>query len=118
MFNKYRWLNKNHYRKAYKFYNRYGQRAMFVSRFVPVVRALVPLIAGIANMNKRRFNLYNILSVGFWVLTITIASYFLGQHAWIRAHFTWIVFGMVGVSFLPMVYLFLKKMILGFRGPG
>jgi len=48
------------------FFNRYGGASVFLARFTAVVRAFVPLIAGIVRMPARQFYLANILSAIVW----------------------------------------------------
>jgi membrane protein DedA with SNARE-associated domain len=48
------------------FFNRYGGASVFLARFTAVVRAFVPLIAGIVQMPARQFYLANILSAIVW----------------------------------------------------
>ncbi|MGC1632223.1 MAG: DedA family protein [Gelidibacter sp.] len=50
---KIRWVNHKRLTTANKFYNKYGVKALFYSRFIPIVRSVVPLLAGIAFMNHK-----------------------------------------------------------------
>ena len=106
LFDRFRWLDQNDYRKANEFYAIYGSRALFYSRFVPVVRALVPLVAGVASMDLTTFTKYNILSVSLWVVLLLLSGYFLGHIPWVKANFLWLIPGMVLVSILPAIVLF------------
>lgn len=103
LFERSRWLNRNHYEQANAFYQRHGDKALFLSRFIPVVRSLVPLIAGVARMDFRSFMKFNVLSVILWVLSIVLVTYSLGHLPVVQQHFTWIVFGMAGLGGLSMV---------------
>jgi membrane protein DedA with SNARE-associated domain len=48
------------------FINRYGAASVFLARFIAVVRAFVPLVAGILGMSRRQFYAANILSALAW----------------------------------------------------
>lgn len=111
IFDRIRWLNRSHYQKAHEFYRRHGNKAFFFSRFVPVVRALVPFVAGIAKMDKKQFTKYNILSVAAWVLLIVLVAHQMGHIPFIKNHFTWVIFGLAGLSIVPAIWLGLKKWI-------
>jgi membrane-associated protein len=61
------------------FFNRHGGKTVLLARFVPVVRTIVPLVAGIGKMSKRRFMAYNIAGGILWTFGLTLAAYWLGQ---------------------------------------
>ncbi len=105
-----KWLNGENYNRAHEFYRTYGDKALFYSRFVPVVRALVPLVAGIAKMDSRAFGKYNVLSVVIWVLSIVWAAYFLGDIPWIRQNFLWIIMGLATLSLVPGILVAIQRL--------
>ncbi|MFM5905210.1 MAG: VTT domain-containing protein [Micrococcales bacterium] len=82
-------------------YSRYGTRAIILARFVPVLRAIVPMFAGIAEMPRRLFFKYNIIGGLLWSVGVTLAGYLLGQVPYVRANFEWFVLGFVIASSLP-----------------
>lgn len=65
--------------QAHAFFLKYGARAIFFARFVPVIRCFVPIVAGAANMPYRGFLFYNIFGGFVWVGSITLLGYFLGR---------------------------------------
>lgn len=103
MFEHSRWLNHRHFDQAHVFYQRYGDKALFLSRFLPVVRSLVPFIAGAAHMNSTRFMKFNVLSVIMWVLSIVLLTYYLGHLPVVKKHFSWIVLGIAGLALVAFV---------------
>lgn len=111
LFQRIKWLKSGHYQKAHQFYQKYGTRALFYSRFIPVVRALVPLVAGMAKMERKSFSKYNIFSVSFWVFLIVLSAYFLGHLPWIQKHFLWVVMGMACLSIVPATIVGLRHMV-------
>lgn len=111
LFDRIRWLNQNHYKQANEFYQRHGYKAMLLSRFVPVVRALVPLIAGITLMNYRDFLKYNFLSVCVWVLLIVPLAYYIGHLPFIKNQFTWIVLGFALLSSSSVLFAGAREII-------
>ena len=109
---KIRWLNHKRFTTANNFYNKYGVKALFYSRFIPIVRSIVPLVAGIALMNHKTFVKFSIISVTLWVFLIMTAAYFLGQIDWVKRHFTAIVLIFTLVSTLPMFIMWVKIKLL------
>ncbi len=92
-----------HLMHAKAFYERHGGKAIILARFAPLVRTFTPFVAGVAKMNYRQFVLYNIAGGIGWVVSMTVAGYFLGQLPWVKANFEKVVLGIVFVSLLPIV---------------
>ncbi len=72
------------YRKRYvdltqEFFQKYGMMAFVFGRFIPVVRTFLPILAGIAKINVKRFWLYNLLGATLWVSSVVMAGYWLSQ---------------------------------------
>ena len=61
------------------FFDKHGAKTIVLARFVPFVRTLAPMMAGIGDMNGRTFFLFNALGAFLWAFGITIAGYFLGS---------------------------------------
>jgi membrane protein DedA with SNARE-associated domain len=66
--------------KAIEWFDRYGEQVIFFGRMVPIVRSLVSIPAGIANMNLARFSLYTALGTSLWSLVLALAGYLLGRN--------------------------------------
>lgn len=66
--------------RAEKFYKKYGPVTIMISRFIPVVRTFVPIVAGAAKMDKKAFAIYNVLGAILWVAPIVYVGYFLGDY--------------------------------------
>jgi membrane-associated protein len=72
------WLfNKKHLLRAQAFYEKYGNKAIFLARFVPIVRTFAPFVAGIGKMQYRRFALYNVIGGFVWICLLTVSGYLL-----------------------------------------
>lgn len=73
------WFNKKHLERAERFYQKHGGKAVVLAQFIPVVRAFVPVVAGIGAMQYRRFAFFNFFGAVLWAIGITLAGYFLGS---------------------------------------
>jgi membrane-associated protein len=62
-----RFLNKQHLEKAQAFYQKYGGKAIFLARFLPIVRTFAPFVAGIGKMDRFRFWMFNVTGAICWV---------------------------------------------------
>lgn len=67
-------------KKAQDFYDKFGGKTIILSRFIPVVRTFVPLIAGVAKMEFKTFLLFNIIGGFLWTVGVTYLGYFLGYY--------------------------------------
>ncbi|MEY2826697.1 MAG: hypothetical protein RLZZ122_1061, partial [Actinomycetota bacterium] len=60
-------LNDRVLEKTHAFFDRYGARAVILARFVPILRALIPMLAGISQMDAKRFFRLNLIGATIWV---------------------------------------------------
>lgn len=72
-------FKKKYLLAAEAFYEKHGGKAIVLARFVPIVRTFAPIVAGIGEMNYRRFVTFNILGGLLWAVGVTLAGYFLGS---------------------------------------
>jgi membrane-associated protein len=86
------------------FFDKYGNRAIVLGRFVPIVRTFVPFVAGAAQMTPASFVLYNAVGAVAWVSLCLGAGWFFGNIPIIKDNFSLVTIGIVVVSVLPMVY--------------
>jgi membrane-associated protein len=102
-------LKREHIEKTEAFYAEYGSKMVILARFVPIVRTVAPFVAGAGRMSYPVYLLFGVLGACLWVISITLAGYFLGDNAWIKDNFEKVVLGIVGVSFLPIIIGVLKQ---------
>lgn len=94
--------------KTHSFYEKYGTKTIIMARFVPIVRTFAPFVAGVAEMNYRRFFSFDILGGALWIGSMTIAGFFLGQFDVIRENIEKVAIGIVLISVLPIVIELIK----------
>lgn len=94
--------------KTHSFYEKYGTKTIIMARFVPIVRTFAPFVAGIAEMNYRRFFLFDLAGGAIWIFSLTFAGYFLGKIEWIGKHIEMVALGIIFISILPMVFGIIK----------
>src|SRR4051812_47028953 len=100
----FRLLNKEYLDRAHAFFEQYGGKAVILGRFVPIVRAFVPFVAGAAQMTTASFVLYNIVGAAAWVSLCLGAGVLFGNVPVIKNNFSLVTIGIVFVSVLPMVF--------------
>jgi membrane-associated protein len=74
-----RFFKKKYLVRAEEFFERNGGKAIFLARFIPVVRTFTPIVAGAARMPYRQFAVWNLLGGLAWAVGITVAGYQLGS---------------------------------------
>ena len=73
-----RWFKQQHIDSTFAFFDRYGNRAIVLARFVPIVRTFITLAAGVGGMPMRRFVTYSALGGFVWATGVTLLGYWLG----------------------------------------
>lgn len=104
----YWFLKRRYIDKTQEFYDKYGGRTLVIARFVPIVRTFAPFVAGVGNMPYRRFIGYCIGGGTLWVTSLTLAGYFFGQLPVVKNNFELVIFGIIGVSLLPIAVEFIR----------
>jgi membrane-associated protein len=104
-----RWFKQEYVARTQRFYERHGGKTLVYAKFVPIVRAFAPYMAGVGRMGYWRFLSFNIWGGLGWVLSMTLFGYFIGNYAPVRHNFEKVVLAIVFVSVLPMVLQFAKS---------
>jgi membrane-associated protein len=94
-----RFFNPDYVRAAHEFYERHGGKAIILARFMPLVRTFVPVVAGIAGMTYRRFN---VVGGAAWVSSMTLTGYVLGtRFPLLVEHIEKVILVVIVLSVLP-----------------
>lgn len=72
-------LRREYLVRAEKFFGQHGGKTILFARFIAVVRTVIPLVAGMGKMDKRRFLFYNIVGGVVWTVSVTLAAFWLGK---------------------------------------
>jgi membrane-associated protein len=72
-------FNPRHIERTRTFYARHGPKTIVIARFVPIIRTFAPVVAGVGQMEYRRFLFYNVAGGVGWVTSMTWAGYLLGR---------------------------------------
>ena len=110
-----RWFNRDAFDRAHAFYERYGGVTLVAARFMPFVRTFAPFVAGVAQMTRRKFSLYDVGGAVCWVGGVTLAGYWFGNIGWVKAHLEFIIWGAV---FIPGALVLLGTWRAGRTAPG
>ena len=98
-------LKEEYINRAHQFFIKYGKSAIVFSRFVPIVRTFVPIVAGIARVPYKFFIKYSLISSILWSAIVTLLGYFLGKAFPIIKDYLWIIAILVIlISLLPIFF--------------
>lgn len=72
-------FNKKHLDRAQRFYDKHGGKTIILARFLPVIRAFAPVVAGAGKMDYKRFVVFNLVGGVLWAIGVTLAGFYLGN---------------------------------------
>ena len=99
-----RFFNKAAFNQAHAFYERYGGITVVAARFMPFLRTFAPFVAGVSEMNRGKFTLYNIGGAFLWVGGIVTAGYLFGNVPFVKANLEKIIWAMILIPGLIVVF--------------
>ncbi|MBC6446765.1 VTT domain-containing protein [Actinokineospora xionganensis] len=101
-------FKQEHVVKTHEFFEKYGNRAIVLARFVPIVRTFITAIAGVGKMDKRKFFVYSAVGAVLWATGVTVLGYFLGQIPFVHENLEMMILLIVFISILPIIFEVLK----------
>ena len=99
-----RFFNKRAFDKSHAFYERYGGITIILARFAPFLRTFAPFVAGVSEMNRRKFTTFNLAGGALWVGGIVTAGYLFGNIPIVKANLEKIIWAMILVPGLLVIY--------------
>lgn len=103
-------LNPKHIHRAERYYATHGTKTIFLARFIPIVRTLAPVLAGIGSMRWRTFFRYNVIGGLMWGAGVPLAGYWLGSAIPNVDHYLLpIIAGIIVLSLVPTVIEYLRR---------
>jgi len=95
-------FNKAHLLRAQAFYEKHGGKTIIIARFMPIVRTFAPVVAGVGQMEYRKFVAYNVIGGIAWVWSMLMTGYVLGRTVpGVAKHIEKIILLVIFLSILP-----------------
>lgn len=101
-------FRRDHLIETQKFYDKHGGKTIVLARFMPFARTFAPVVAGVGQMNYRRFAMFNVIGAVAWVLSMTFLGYFLGK-IFNAKQIERVVYLIIFVSVAPLLIAALRK---------
>lgn len=103
-------FHSDHLIRAKNFYEKHGGKTIIIARFTPIVRTFAPVVAGVGEMDYKKFLSYNIFGGLLWAVGITLLGYYLGNlFPDIDHYLEPILIGIIVITLAPTVYHLLKE---------
>jgi membrane-associated protein len=99
-----RFFNRQAFDQAHAFYERYGGITIVAARFMPFLRTFAPFVAGVAQMTRRKFTLFDVTGGMLWVGSIVTAGYFFGNIEWVKLNLQKIIWAMILIPGASAMY--------------
>ena len=99
-----RFFNKKAFDQAHAFYEKYGGITIVAARFMPFVRTFAPFVAGVAQMTRAKFTLYDVSGAVLWVGGVTLAGYFFGNIPWVKDNLDKIIWSAILLPGLLVIF--------------
>jgi membrane-associated protein len=103
------WFHKKNLIKAHAFYEKYGAKTIIIARFIPIVRTFAPFVAGVGEMNYKKYMSYNFLGGALWVFAFLLLGRSFGNMDTVQKNFKLVIIGIIFVSILPAVFEFWRE---------
>ncbi len=102
-------LKRKYFDETAAFFDKHGNKALVIGRFVPIVRTFVTVVAGISRMPRQRFFVWSLIGAVMWATGLTLLGYYLGQaFPVLKDHLELAIILIVLISVVPMVIEFVR----------
>ncbi|MEO5744183.1 MAG: VTT domain-containing protein [Terracoccus sp.] len=102
-------LKKRYFDQTTVFFERHGNKALVIGRFVPVVRTFITVVAGVGRMERRRFFTWSAVGAVSWAVSVTLLGYLLGtSFPGLQDKLELVILLIVAFSLLPVLVEYLR----------
>lgn len=103
-----KFIKKEYIDRTHAFFEKYGNKTIFLARFVPIIRTFAPFVAGVGEMSYANFFSYNVFGGIVWVALCTFAGYFFGNLPVVKENFSLVIIAIIIISVLPAIFEWIK----------
>ena len=102
-------FRKEYVEKTHHFFEKYGNRAIVLARFVPVVRTFITVMAGVGTMSFRRFMIYSAVGGVLWAVGVTLLGFYLGSIPFVKNNVEVMILAFVAIAIVPVALEYLRE---------
>jgi len=102
-------IKEEHLLKADEFVSKHGSKAVFLARFIPIIRTIVPFIAGMGKLEYKKFFKVNAIGGVIWVTLFLGLGYFFGNMEIVKSKLSFIILAIIFISVIPVVVTVIKS---------
>jgi len=103
-----RLFNRAAFDKTHAYFEHHGGKTIIIARFMPIARTFAPFVAGVGKMQYSRFLPLDVAGGALWIFSLTFAGYWFGNLPWIKANLSLMIFGIIGISLLPLAIAWIR----------
>ena len=110
-------FKKKYLYQSKDFFDKYGNKAVVFARFLPIVRTFAPVVAGIVEMDKKKFMFFNVLGSLLWSFTMVFAGHYLYEFCLaklgidLKHYIEFIVIGIIMITTVPVLWKIFKNKV-------
>ncbi len=109
-----RFLKKKYFDQTGVFFDRHGNKALVIGRFVPFVRTYITVVAGVTRMDRRRFLTWSLVGAALWVVSLVLLGFFLGKAVpSLGQNIDYVILAILAFSVFPLSYEWYKHRTQG-----
>lgn len=103
-------FQKEHVERAEAFYEAHGGKTIILARFIPVVRTFAPLVAGVGNMNRKKFFMFNVVGAFLWGAGITLLGYWFGSKIpHLEEYVHYVLLAVIAISIFSSIFHIIRE---------
>lgn len=97
-----KWIKKEYMERTHAFFEKHGGKAIFLARFVPIIRTFAPFVAGVSQMPYGYFARWNVIGGVTWAALFTMLGYFFGNIPFVQKNFELTIVAIILISVIPI----------------
>lgn len=103
-------FKRKHLETTKAFYEKHGGKALILGRFLPVIRTFAPILAGVIEVDFKKFMIYNVAGAILWIVSIASIAYYLGiKFPEVENYLGYIIIGLIVITAIPVITTYYKN---------